>query len=106
MLRLVLSRDFEHLRWMITPAAFFFRRFVWVWLLAGWAIVAPISSQADIIWSDLGTTVARETGPGNDILGGAVKRDAASADALYFKFHVNPISDAGTEPVLRRVRAL
>jgi ligand-binding sensor domain-containing protein/signal transduction histidine kinase len=58
------------------------------------------SCPADIIWSDLGATLAHETGPGADILGGSVKRDNTSADTLYFKFHVNPISDAGTEPYL------
>ncbi len=56
------------------------------------------SARADIIWSDLGSTLARDTGPGTDILGGAVQRDDASTDTLFFKFHVNPISDAGTEP--------
>jgi len=34
---------------------------------------------------------------GQDILEGAVKRDHSSADTLYFKFHINPLSDATTE---------
>ena len=55
-------------------------------------------SQADIIWSDLGAALAHETGMGTDILGGAVKRGDTANDTLYFKFRVNPISDAGTEP--------
>ncbi len=59
--------------------------------------LALATCRADIIWSDLGATLAHETGPGTDILGGSVKRDNAATDALYFKFHVNPISDAGTE---------
>jgi signal transduction histidine kinase/ligand-binding sensor domain-containing protein len=46
----------------------------------------------------LGATLAHETGQGSDILGGALRRDASASDTLYFKFHVNPISDAGTEP--------
>ena len=50
-----------------------------------------------ILWSDLGATLAHENGPGADILGGAVKRDDSSGDTLYFKFHVDPLSDATTE---------
>src|SRR5882762_6195580 len=48
-------------------------------------------------WGDFGTTVVHETGPGTDILGGAVKRDDSSSGTLYFKFHVDPLSDATTE---------
>lgn len=55
------------------------------------------SSQAVLLWSDLGTTQVHDTGPGNDILGGVLKRDDNSTDTLYFKFHVDPISDANTE---------
>lgn len=54
-------------------------------------------SQAVILWSDLGRTVVHETGPGSDILGGAIKRDDTSSDTLYFKFHVAPLSDVTTE---------
>ncbi len=35
---------------------------------------------------------------GVDILGGAVKRDDSSTDVLYFKFHVDPLSDVASEP--------
>jgi ligand-binding sensor domain-containing protein/signal transduction histidine kinase len=52
---------------------------------------------AVVLWSDLGTTVAYETGAGSDILGGVVRRDDTAADALYFKFHLNPLSDVTTE---------
>jgi signal transduction histidine kinase/ligand-binding sensor domain-containing protein len=83
---------------MISPAAFSFRRFGRMWLAAGLMWFTSVSCPADIIWSDLGATLAHETGPGSDILGGAVKRDDSATDVLYFKFHVNPISDAGTEP--------
>lgn len=55
------------------------------------------SSRAVILWSDLGRTVVHETGPGSDILGGAIKRDDTSSDTLYFKFHVAPLSDVTTE---------
>ena len=53
--------------------------------------------SAGVLWSDLGATLAHETGVGNDILGGALKRDDTSNDTLYFKFHVDPLSDIGTE---------
>src|ERR1019366_9168456 len=61
--------------------------------IAGWA--AP--AKAVVLWSDLGATLVHETGAGSDILGGALKRDDASTDTLYFKFHVDPLSDVGTE---------
>jgi ligand-binding sensor domain-containing protein/signal transduction histidine kinase len=49
------------------------------------------------LWSDLGTTQVQETGPGTDILGGLLRRNDSSTDTLYFKFHVDPVSDASTE---------
>jgi hypothetical protein len=55
------------------------------------------SVSATILWSDLGATLVRETGAGGDILGEVLKRDASSTDTLYFKFHVDPLSDASTE---------
>src|SRR5450432_2612993 len=55
------------------------------------------TSQAVLLWSDLGATQVRETGPGTDILGGVLRRDDSSTDTLYFKFHVDPLSDASTE---------
>jgi ligand-binding sensor domain-containing protein/signal transduction histidine kinase len=61
------------------------------------ACLAGASAPAKILWSDLGTTLARETGPGHDILIGAVNRDATASDTLYFKFHVLPHSDVSTE---------
>jgi ligand-binding sensor domain-containing protein/signal transduction histidine kinase len=61
-------------------------------------LLAPaFPSQAIVLWNDSGPTLAYETGAGGDILGGAVKRDASSSDTLYFKFHVDPLSDASTE---------
>src|SRR5215472_495481 len=64
------------------------------------SITRPFSSPATILWSDLGATLAHHTGLGKDILAGAVKRDDSSSDTLYFKFHVNPSSEAGTEQYL------
>ena len=53
--------------------------------------------QAALLWSDLGATQVHETGVGADILGGVLRRDDRSNDTLYFKFHVDPLSDATTE---------
>jgi ligand-binding sensor domain-containing protein/signal transduction histidine kinase len=68
------------------------------WLLLVWlAGVAGQVCQAKVLWSDLGGILAWQTGDGSDLLGGAVKRDDSAGDALYFKFHVDPLSDASTE---------
>jgi signal transduction histidine kinase/streptogramin lyase len=56
-----------------------------------------VPACAGVLWSDLGATLVHETGAGNDILGGALKRDDTSNDTLYFMFHVDPLSDVGTE---------
>jgi ligand-binding sensor domain-containing protein/signal transduction histidine kinase len=70
-------------------------------LACGFALLVllawPNSSRAALLWSDLGATQVHETGPGTDILGGDLKRDSSSTDTLYFKFHVDPLSDASTE---------
>jgi ligand-binding sensor domain-containing protein/signal transduction histidine kinase len=52
---------------------------------------------ATLLWSDLGATQVHETGPGPDILGGVLRRDDSASDVLYFKVHVEPLSDASTE---------
>jgi ligand-binding sensor domain-containing protein/signal transduction histidine kinase len=96
--RLVARAFLAHTLRMITPALFSVRRLGRAWLPAGLLCLTSLSCLADIIWSDLGATLAHETGPGTDILGGSVRRDDTATNALYFKFHVNPISDAGTEP--------
>jgi len=56
------------------------------------------SAQAAVLWSDKGGGITHNTGPGEDILGGAVQRNDSNNDALYFKFHVDPLSDAASEP--------
>ena len=67
-------------------------------ILCGILVVAgSFRGRAVILWSDFGATLVHETGPGTDILGGAVKRDDSASDTLYFKFHVDPLSDASTE---------
>jgi ligand-binding sensor domain-containing protein/signal transduction histidine kinase len=67
------------------------------WLAVSLVLLLVIPASAVILWSDPDTTLARETGPGTDILGGAVKRDDSANDTLYFKFHVGPLSDMDTE---------
>jgi ligand-binding sensor domain-containing protein/signal transduction histidine kinase len=64
---------------------------------AGAAVFCALPAGAVVLWSDLGATLAHETGAGKDILGGAVRRDDTATDTLYFKFHVDPLSDVGTE---------
>ena len=56
------------------------------------------SARATILWSDPGARLVHNTGTGVDILGGAVKRNDSASDALYFKVHVDPLSDAASEP--------
>lgn len=73
-----------------------FRNFVFSSVILANLIWAD-SSRAAILWSDLGATRVHETGTGVDILGGVLKRDDSSSDALYFKFHMDPLSDATTE---------
>ncbi|EEF63134.1 histidine kinase [Pedosphaera parvula Ellin514] len=66
-------------------------------LLIRMALGFAVPARAAILWSDLGATLAHESGVGDDILGGAVKRSNSSSDALYFKFHIDPLSDVATE---------
>ena len=54
-------------------------------------------AHASLLWSDHDARLTHHTAEGYDILGGATKRDDTASDALYFKFHVNPLSDAATE---------
>ena len=57
-------------------------------------------AHATVLWSDLASTLVHENGDGSDILNGAVKRDDSSTDTLYFRLHVDPLSDASTEEYL------
>ena len=68
-------------------------RLLVVWM--AWVLVTP--ANAVILWNDPDTTLVHENGAGADILGGAVKRDDSANDTLYFKFHVDPLSDKDTE---------
>src|ERR1700677_1034420 len=73
----------------------------WPWLFTALVALTVLcrteTSRAVLLWSDLGATQVHETGAGEDILGGVLKRDDSSTDTLYFKFHVDPLSDATTE---------
>src|SRR5579872_4644062 len=57
-----------------------------------------LPAAAVVLWNDPGPMLIHNTGLGTDILGGAVKRDDSASDTLYFKFHVEPLSDTDTEP--------
>jgi ligand-binding sensor domain-containing protein/signal transduction histidine kinase len=69
------------------------------------AALPVVPARAVVLWSDLGATLVHDTGAGSsfligsamDILGGTVREDHSSSDTLYFKFHVDPLSDASTE---------
>src|SRR5882672_8204827 len=69
---------------------------VLIMMLVWWAVKPVV--QADVLWSRAGGRDVCNTGEGADILRGAVKkRDDSASDALYFKFHVNPLSDWTSE---------
>jgi signal transduction histidine kinase len=55
------------------------------------------TTGAMILWSDPDARVIHNTPAGSDLIGGKVFRDDKASDALYFKFHVDPLSDAATE---------
>ncbi len=65
-------------------------------ILGAMAVCSP--ARATILWQASGPILAHEDGEGADILHGAAKRDSTASDTLYFKFHVNPLSDASLEP--------
>jgi signal transduction histidine kinase len=68
-----------------------------VLLVMAGLLLSATSARAGILWTDRGPITAHETGPGEDILHGAVKRDDTSSGTLYFKFHVDPLSDVSKE---------
>src|SRR5215469_1001070 len=67
------------------------------WPLTLAILACACATHATVLWSDLGTTLVHNTGQGYDILGGTVKEDDSSTNTLYFKFRVDPLSDASTE---------
>ena len=90
--RLVPAAASHHYSPMTRPALCFA-------LLALAAVICP-PAQAKILWSEPASRVIHATPEGTDILGGAVKRDDTASDALFFKFHVDPLSDVANEPYL------
>ena len=66
---------------------------LWVAVLLG----GVSNLHAMWLWGDADARVVHHSGDGFDILGGKVKRDDSATDTLYFKFHVDPLSDVGTE---------
>ncbi len=74
-----------------------FRAIVFIALAIG-AMAACSPARASVLWQNSGPILAHEDGEGTDILHGAAKRDSTASDTLYFKFHVNPLSDASLEP--------
>jgi signal transduction histidine kinase len=61
------------------------------------AAMLGVPARGKILWSDPASRVIHATPGGTDILGGAVKRDDKASDVLYFKFHVDPLSDTADE---------
>jgi signal transduction histidine kinase len=55
---------------------------------------------AEILWTDPGSRVIHNTPDGQDILGGATRRDDTANDALYFRFEVDPLTDIASEDYL------
>ena len=82
---------------MPRPIAAIFRLLALLLVIAH-LLVVP--ARATILWKDEGARVVHNTGEGVDILGGKVKRDNKASDELYFRVHVDPISDVDSEPYL------
>ncbi len=82
-------------QWRVAVVEMISRYMEWPLMLA--ILICANTTQAVVLWSDLGTTLVHNTGEGYDILDGAVKEDDSSTNTLYFKFRVDPLSDASTE---------
>ena len=89
--------DSSHIPGMPRPIATRFRHLA---LLLVFALLLAAPARSAILWQDPGARVVHLTGEGVDILGGKVKRDDKTSDVLYFKFHVDPISDVESEPYM------
>ena len=92
--RLVMPSNPSHIPAMPRPIAVIRRTL----RCPGHRLLPVVPARATILWQDPGARVVHKTGEGVDILGGEVKRDDRASDALYFKFHVDPISDVASEP--------
>jgi len=67
-------------------------------LLTVLALLCGPAVRARILWSEPDARTVHFSGTGLDYLGGAVKRTSTNNDALFFKFHVDPLSDVASEP--------
>jgi signal transduction histidine kinase len=92
--RLVMPSGTPHIQFMPRTATAICR-IILLGLLA--AVFPAVPANAEILWSDPGARIVRNTGDGEDNLGGKVKRDDKSDDVLYFKFRVKPLSDVASE---------
>ncbi|HTV61694.1 MAG TPA: ATP-binding protein [Verrucomicrobiae bacterium] len=61
-------------------------------------LLLAATARGEILWSDPASRVIHHTPM--VILVGKLKRDDKANDALYFKFHVDPLSDPADEPYL------
>ncbi len=70
-----------------------------VLFLAGITALLLLASpvHAETLWSYPHSVLVHETGSGTNILNVSVKRDDTSSGTLYFKFHVDPLSDVSME---------
>ena len=64
-----------------------------------WAVIFSSLAPAAILWSEPNGRLVHYTGLGVDILGGKVRRTDTNTDALYFEFHVDPLSNAGSSRI-------
>src|SRR5437879_8255829 len=78
------SRWFGLSRWPLAQVKFAVTSRAFRFGLGSLLFFSALPARAVILWSDLGPIRVHETGPGADLLGGAVKRDEASNDTLYF----------------------
>ena len=60
--------------------------------------IFSLSVRAEILWRDAASRVIHATPDGSDILGHQVQRDDRASDVLFFKVHIDPLSDAANEP--------
>src|SRR3954453_22596489 len=63
-------------------------------------MMSVMPASAVILWNDPETTLVHDNGLGSDILHGAAKRDSLANDTLYFRLHIDPLSDRDTEEYL------
>lgn len=72
------------------------KKYLWMGII--W--FALMNASGAIFWRHSGTILVRQSVSGVDITHGAVPpQDASSSNTLYFKFRVDPISDAATKSI-------